>query len=272
MNETRWDGHCHTEFCPHGKGDPTSEMIERAIDLGFTKLSLTEHAPLPAGLIADRSLFDELALTQEQLPRYLDHCRALKKAYAGRIELLVGLEVDYVPGFEEYVLDFYDQWGDQLEDSVLSVHFLENPVEPLMIDYSPQHFEQTVLAAYPNLSEVHQAYWETILRSVSLPFGSHKPQRLGHLGLISKFSKIFPAPQFNLEVYGPLVEAIVSQGYSLDYNVAGFSRSTCGHAYMPDPLLSLAQKAGIPLVYGSDAHSIQGIGLFYESYQEINHV
>lgn len=41
------DGHVHTELCPHGSGDKTALMIEKAIDLKIDKICLTEHAPLP---------------------------------------------------------------------------------------------------------------------------------------------------------------------------------------------------------------------------------
>ena len=41
------DGHFHTELCPHGSGDRTALMIEKAIELRIEKVCLTEHAPLP---------------------------------------------------------------------------------------------------------------------------------------------------------------------------------------------------------------------------------
>ena len=47
--QIRWDGHTHTEMCPHGSGDSTAAMVEKAIRLGFTDYSITEHAPLPTG-------------------------------------------------------------------------------------------------------------------------------------------------------------------------------------------------------------------------------
>lgn len=41
------DGHTHTELCPHGSGEATEKMIQRAIQLGFQRYCITEHAPLP---------------------------------------------------------------------------------------------------------------------------------------------------------------------------------------------------------------------------------
>ncbi len=41
------DGHTHTEFCPHGSGEDVELFILKAIKLGFTEYSITEHNPLP---------------------------------------------------------------------------------------------------------------------------------------------------------------------------------------------------------------------------------
>ena len=43
----RVDGHVHTELCPHGSGDKTALMVEKAIELHLEKICFTEHAPLP---------------------------------------------------------------------------------------------------------------------------------------------------------------------------------------------------------------------------------
>ena len=47
------DGHTHTELCPHGSGDRTALMIEKAIECRIEKICLTEHAPLPANFIQE---------------------------------------------------------------------------------------------------------------------------------------------------------------------------------------------------------------------------
>ena len=262
----KWDGHCHSQFCPHGKGEATEAMVRQAVALGFERLSLTEHAPLPPGLLEDQRLFDELALRPSEVEPYLEHARALKKKYQGQIEISVGLEVDYLPGYEEVVLDFYRSWGDQLEDSLLSLHFLPGPKEPLMVDFSPEDVATRLLPHYGGLKEATLAYWHWVMESVKLPFGDHRPTRLGHLGLINKFSKVFEPYPLEPEFYRPLALAIAQAGYQLDYNCSGFGRKTCGQAYLPTALLALAQELGIPLVYGSDAHGVQAIGQYYDHY------
>ncbi|WP_347862569.1 PHP domain-containing protein [Salimicrobium sp. PL1-032A] len=43
------DGHVHTPFCPHGSEDALKTYVEKAISLGYTSVTFTEHAPLPPG-------------------------------------------------------------------------------------------------------------------------------------------------------------------------------------------------------------------------------
>src|SRR6187200_1277350 len=119
----RRDGHTHTQFCLHGSREATEQFIERAIALGFESYSLTEHPPLPRNFI-DPTPDHSCGMRQEDLEPYLLHAQELKKRYADRIEIRVGLEVDYIPGYESDVSDMLNTYGTQLDDALLSVHFL----------------------------------------------------------------------------------------------------------------------------------------------------
>ncbi|OGG94710.1 MAG: hypothetical protein A2527_05800 [Candidatus Lambdaproteobacteria bacterium RIFOXYD2_FULL_50_16] len=264
----KWDGHCHTQFCPHGKQEPTESMIRRAIDLGFERLSLTEHAPLPKGLMKDQKLFDELALKPEELEPYLDHAQTLKAKFAGQIEIWVGLELDYLPGYETFTVDFFEKWGPKLDDSLLSMHFIPGQDGLCMVDYNPQDFQENLLDHYGSLSAVHLAYWNWFEKGLALPFKGSKPKRLGHPGLINKFCLEWgePEPEVSPGFFEPIVAKAKAAGYQLDHNHSGLGRASCLRTYMPMPLLQAAQKAGMELIYGSDAHGVQAIGGFFDSY------
>ena len=70
------DGHFHTELCPHGSGDRTALMIEKAIELRIEKVCLTEHAPLPKAFEAeyggDKVAYDTASLKLNQVDSYLE--------------------------------------------------------------------------------------------------------------------------------------------------------------------------------------------------------
>lgn len=77
------DGHVHTELCPHGSGDKTALMIEKAIDLKIDKICLTDAPPLPVefknvyGGIKDGC--DMGVLKADQVEVYLELAERLKK-------------------------------------------------------------------------------------------------------------------------------------------------------------------------------------------------
>ena len=49
---------------------------------------------------------DTGALKADQVEVYLELAERLKKDYATRINISVGFEVDYLPGFEDYTRSF----------------------------------------------------------------------------------------------------------------------------------------------------------------------
>ena len=91
------DGHVHTELCPHGSGDRTAMMIEKAIELRIEKVCLTEHAPLPKAFAVeyggDQKAYDTASLKLNQVDTYLELGRQLQRAYGTHIDISLGFEV-----------------------------------------------------------------------------------------------------------------------------------------------------------------------------------
>ena len=161
----RRDGHTHSQFCPHGSREATEQFIERAIALGFETYSLTEHPPLPRDFI-DPTADHSCGMRQEDLEPYLLHAQKLKKRYAERIEIRVGLEVDYIPGYESDVRTMLNDYGSQMDDALLSVHFLEGKGGWRCVDLSPEDFQDGLIDVYGSVEAVHGAYWTFVKQAV----------------------------------------------------------------------------------------------------------
>ncbi len=101
--------------------DPLEAYVERAIELGYTDISFTEHAPLPERFI-DPTPNQDCSMKLSQLERYLHAVAEVKARYRNDIAIRVGLEVDFIPGFEEETTRLLDEVGPLLDDSILSVH------------------------------------------------------------------------------------------------------------------------------------------------------
>lgn len=266
----KWDGHSHSQLCPHGKGDQTSAMIERAIELGFQRYSITEHAPLPQGFFEEDEVWPELALKTYELEDYLAHARELKAHYSDRIEVRVGLEFDFIEGYEEQLKDQLSNLLPRLDDSLLSVHYVRIEGKYRMIDFSAERARAELVEPLGSVIGMHRLYWQSILKMLRMELGSYRPARIGHIGVIHKFIKELPleGKDPGEEVYPQIVELLADKHWQLDFNHAGRSFPACGSAYLPSELLRLAKERNIPLVYGSDAHGVAAVGQHYQDFME----
>ena len=116
------DGHIHTPFCPHGSADLFEQYIEKAIMNRFTHISFTEHALLPP-TFHDPTPDKDSGMVVNQLPHYIRQLNDLKLYYKNKIQINIGLEIDYISGYEKETIAFLNEFGPQLDDAILSVHF-----------------------------------------------------------------------------------------------------------------------------------------------------
>lgn len=249
------NGHIHTPFCPHGTKDPLEEYVLKAIMAGFSEISFTEHAPLPAGFIDPTPLKDS-SMKMEELESYFQEIERVKEKYRGKIKINLGFEVDFIEGFEEEIRTFLDTYGERIDDAILSVHFLKYEEQYDCVDYSPQHFEE-MIKRYGTAEKIYKNYYRTLLNSISTELGVYKPKRIGHITLVRKFQKKFPSGYNDEGDIIKVLEAIKEKNYELDYNGAGTAKPLCGESYPPLWAAEKAESLGIPLVYGSDAHQVK---------------
>jgi histidinol-phosphatase (PHP family) len=249
------DGHIHSPFCPHGTKDKMVNYVEEAIKLGFDEISFTEHAPLPYGFV-DTTPTEDSAMRMVDLKEYLIEVKKLKVEYKKKIKVNVGLEIDYIEGFEEETKCFLNEYGPKLDDAILSVHFLKNGSRYDCVDYSPDLFNQ-MISKYGSIDQIYKKYFETLKLSIQANLGNYKPKRIGHMTLIKKFHKKFPTNQsFEKEIYD-LLTLVKEKEYELDYNGAGTAKPLCREPYPPEWVIKQAKILQIPLVYGSDAHQVK---------------
>ncbi|WP_251423386.1 histidinol-phosphatase HisJ [Veillonella agrestimuris] len=262
------DGHVHTELCPHGSGDRTALMIEKAIELRIEKICLTEHAPLPAGFLSEyggnRKAYEMASLKMNQVDAYLELGRQLQRAYGTHIDISLGFEVDYIPGFETEIQDFLDRYGPLTEDNILSVHFMDGVEGQFYcVDYSPEELQKGFAPWIHNQSELYYKYFTIMRQAVRADLGEYTPKRIGHFDLIKKFQHYFGYDRHldrrNAQVVSDILHIMHVQGRELDYNMSGFFKPHCKEMYPSRFIQGMAAVIGVPFVLGSDAHSVADI-------------
>ncbi len=251
------DGHIHSPYCPHGSKDALEDYVKRAIEIGLDEITFTEHLPLPENF-KDPSPENDSAMSVNQLHKYMEEVRNLKYKYNDKIKINLGVEVDYLEGYEEETRRLLDKYGMYFDDSILSVHILNFNGEYYVIDYSKEEFEN-ISNLMGGVSDVYYKYYKTLKKAVRTDLGEYKPKRIGHLNLVRKFNRVFPYNYDNNIVLEELLMLIKEKGYELDYNVSGLLKEYCKEPYISGHLLELVKKYKIPVVFGSDAHSVKNM-------------
>ncbi|OCS88327.1 histidinol-phosphatase HisJ [Caryophanon tenue] len=256
------DAHIHTPFCPHGSTDSFEQYIDKAIAHGFTDISFTEHAPLPEGFI-DPTPDKDSGMLLTQLEPYLHTVTQLKKQYAQQINISVGLEVDYIIGYEQQTTQFLQTYGAALDDSILSVHFLRHAHHYTCIDFSAEEFMR-FSKQIGSVQGVYDLYYETLQQSILADLGAYKPKRIGHPTLVHKFQHAHGEHIDDDASIVQTLQLMAQHGYALDVNSAGLAKQHCLEQYPPKRYVELAKTLHIPLVFGSDAHTAADLHQFYE--------
>ena len=108
--------HVHTYRCKHASDEKDEAYIKKAIQLGATKITFTDHAPFPNNPFGNRMQIEELS-------EYVCTLKTLKEKYKTDIKIDIGLEIEYLPSF----CDYYKQLYQSKEFDILMIgqHFYE---------------------------------------------------------------------------------------------------------------------------------------------------
>ncbi|MGX4593937.1 histidinol-phosphatase HisJ [Leuconostoc sp. JNUCC 76] len=270
------DGHTHTQFSHHGSKEQLDEYIERAIKLGFTEYVVTEHAPLPKKFletfVGPDDARDNSAMAADELLLYKSEVERIQVKYGDQITIKAGFEIDYLKNYESDIRRFLKEQASWIDEIVLSVHFLPNNdgiIAP--IDYDPETLSAYFSDERQNPQVLFQRYYDAVMQSVNFETDLKIPVRVGHITLIRKYQKLLQLPPFDEAInqqITELLQKIKQKNYQLDFNAAGFSKPYNGESYPTFDIAEQAVKMGIKLIYGSDAHNVDALGLYFD---EMNH-
>lgn len=111
--------HTHTVRCHHAVGTER-EYIENAVARGLRVLGFADHSPqiFPDGYVSG------VRMLPQQLPEYVRTLTALRKEYRDRIDIRIGLEMEYYPACFAPTLDWIRRCG--VEFLILGQHWTGN--------------------------------------------------------------------------------------------------------------------------------------------------
>ncbi len=220
------DLHNHTTRCNHAQGSE-EEYILKAIESDTLFFGFSDHAPMN---------FDEkYRMRFDQMQEYEATVKELKHKYADKIDLLLGYEVDYLPGhMDERVLEA------DVDYLIGSVHFLDK------WGFDNPEFIKEYEAK--NIDDIWEKYFQTVKEMAE----SKLFDIVGHIDLIKVF-KYMPAKNI-MDFVLPALEAIKKADMTIELNTAGY-RKPCAEPYPSKQILKKAYELAIPITFGSDAHA-----------------
>ena len=240
MNPIRADYHIHTKLCKHASGD-MEEYVRHAIRAGLTEIAFTDHIPLPDGF--DRAH----RMEPEQLSDYMRRVGELQQRYRNRINILLGIEADFIDGFEKYLEQTLSAFPFDLV--ILSVHFIKHwPGDQWVFRYDFP--EKSLMAVYDEYLQAVRRGIETGLFDV-----------VGHLDLIKRPEQ--PLLQANRETVTNVLQAAAKHSMAVEINTSGW-RKEIGEPYPSPEILPLIRELGLPVTVGSDAHGPNQVGYGFD--------
>lgn len=264
MNKNR-DGHVHSHYCPHGSSDGFEEYLENAINREIKEITFTEHMTMPKDLViegVEESFLDTTAPNIDGIERYIKEVSYYKEKYRDKIKINIGLEVDYLEGYEEFTKKMLDIYGQFLDDAILSTHMGFYEGKYYCFDYM-ESFE-ALLKKIGDVEKIYNLYYNTLLKSIKSNLGKLKPKRIGHPTLIRIFNKKYPIEYSNVGLFKEIIYEISKRNYEIDYNMAGLRKEFCKETYPSGKFYEIAIKNNVKMVYGSDAHLAKDVGFNFK--------
>lgn len=225
------DLHNHTPLCNHAEGS-IDDYIQAAIDRGIDIFGFSDHAPME---------FDpKYRMGFAQMREYEAAVQSAAKRYQDRIQIRLGYEVDWLPGYmDDRVL------RAEVDYLIGSVHFIDK------WGFDNPEFIGRYEGA--DLKGIWKEYFDLVAKMAK----SGLFDIVGHLDLIKVF-KFIPDCDIG-ELAAPALDAVAEADMTVEINAAGF-RKPVGEAYPSQTLLKMAFERGIPVTFGSDAHTPEQVG------------
>lgn len=240
MNLTNYHSHCL--YCD-GRADMDS-FIRFALSEGFTSFGFSSHAPLPFPT--------NWTMEWDRMNDYLAEFHRLKAKYANKIELIIGLEIDYIdnennpsnPRFQNLPLDY----------RIGSVHLLPDENDKLVDIDCPAPRFRTIVDSFFNgdLNYVVRLYYKHLKRMIEL--GGF--DILGHADKIHYNASCYRPGLLDEPWYDALVHdyfaTIARKGYQVEINTKSYS--TLGTFFPNERYFSYLYSLGIRVQVNSDSH------------------
>ena len=229
--------HTHTTFCD-GRDTPEA-MARAAAEQGLTTLGFSGHSYAPQ---------EDFGIAPGVLPAYIAQIRRLQHAYAGRLEVLCGIELD--PDAPPTDLSPFDY----VIGSCHSVQGADGRV--YVVDGTPENLAEAIEQGFGgDALACVAAYYDRLTRFVL----ALKPTIVGHFDLITKFCEKQPPFDAESAAYREIacaaLDRVLEARLVFEVNTGAMARGWRTSPYPADFLLERIARSGGRVTLTADAHA-----------------
>jgi len=227
-----YETHCHTPLCKHAVGQP-EEYAAVAEQRGLRGVIVTCHNPMPGGFASHvRMEIDEFAT-------YVKIVERARRQWADHIDVRLGLEADYFPGYEDF-LRKQVEWAD--------FHYVIGSVHPQLPEYKERYDVGDPFA-----------FQQTYFRLLAEAAETGLFDCLAHPDLVKNFTPLAWRPADILPEICRNLDRIAAAEVAMELNTSGANKSVAEMNPFPEMLMHMQQRA-IAVVIGGDAHEPGRVG------------
>ncbi|MEM8738887.1 MAG: histidinol-phosphatase [Planctomycetota bacterium] len=227
-----YESHLHTPFCKHARGR-LEQYAAVALERGLAGITATCHNPMPDGYA------DKMRMAPDQLDEYVMYVQRARHVFEGRLDVRLGLEADYVPGYEKHL------------EQQLAAHdfdFVLGSVHPQIPEYQGRYY------AKDNF-KFQQQYFTHLAESAETGLFDS----LAHPDLIKHLMPRSWSVSKIMDDACRALDRIAKTGVAMEFNTSGWRRPLQEPSPGPRLLYEMARRR-IPLTLGADAHSPPRVG------------
>lgn len=216
--------HTHTPRCGHAVG-AERDYVENGLRAGLRTLGFSDHSPylFPDGYCSG------FRMKPEQLEDYVQTVLALREEYRGRIDIPLGLELEYYPALLPRLLPILrDQPLDYL---LLGQHFVGNEVDDYYTGVPTAEAELLVRYCDQTIDAMQTGLFTYFAHPDLIHFRGDEAVYVHHMRRLCREAK--------------------SCGFPLEINLLGLKT---GRHYPRPRFWELAAEEGCTVVLGRDAH------------------
>lgn len=227
-----YDSHMHTPLCKHAWGEP-EEYADQALKAGLKGIIFTCHCPMPGGF------WPTVRMAEEEFDTYVSLVKRATDKYRGKLDVWLGLESEYYPGYEKYIEELHQR---------ADFHFILGSVHWQAKEYLTKYETGTI-----------EGFRRTYFNHLADSAESGLYDCLGHPDLVKNYHPDSWCFAILKDHVAKCLDRIAATGIAMELNTSGLNKSY-SEMNPGNEMLSMMAQRKIPIVVGSDAHRALRVG------------